>query len=279
MRTGALALIATLPMLAFATPSLAGDPIPPPLTNLSLLAFDGDVGWQLETHAEGSLALSSLSLTPPGKDPLAFECGVVQLGVVECAYVQDVPPATSLAELLVDFPEGAWQLLVNGTLQAEVRFYPEDPEGSVTVTSPANGAVGVGTTPSISYTHDCMNCNFIALEYEPVQGGVVLEDLAQGDPPTTPNTVPYGDFTSPDGPTPDALQNGVYELFASAVVASISEQTLASGTPQQQPFEYTTGAGRDTQTSFTVPEPTGAAIAALGALVALSRRTRSVQEI
>jgi hypothetical protein len=112
-----------------------------------------------------------------------------------------------------------------------------------------------------------------------VQGGVVLEYLAQGDPPTTPNTVPYGDFTSPDGPTPDALQNGVYELFASAVVASISEQTLASGTPQQQPFEYTTGAGRDTQTSFTVPEPTGAAIAALGALVALSRRTRSVQEI
>ncbi len=267
MKSWCLALVA---MVAIAAPSLAGDPILS-LHRVSLLAFDGDAGWRLQTDAEGDLGLASVTLTPPGKDPLVFDCEVVQLGVVECEYQPEVPPAASLAELLVDFPEGTWLLTVNGALEANVSFDPEEPGGSVTVTSPANGAVGVGTTPSISYTHDCTNCNLVSLEYESVQGSAVLEYLTQGDPPQTPATIPYGDFTSPDGPAPDALQNGVYDLFASALVASISEQTLAPGTPSEQSFEYANGAGRDTRSSFTVPEPAGAAIASALALVALAR--------
>jgi len=266
----ARAVLAFVAAFAVALPSAAVT-LFPPLGRLSLLALETPDGWILEANAEGSDQLTSVSLTPPGKAPIAFDCVATGPSAAICEYAQGAPVA-SLAALLVDFPAGTWVLTVNGTLGADLLFEPVEPDGTVTVTSPADGAVNVSTTPSVSYTHDCTNCDFLILETELQAGGPGLEILIEGAPPPSSGTVLYDDFISQDAPKPATLPNGVYLLFAGSINGIISIETLAPGTAGEQTFQFARGAERDVQTLFTVPEPAGASLAALAALLAVARR-------
>ena len=229
MKVRSLALLAAL---VIATPSAAGV-ITTTLDRFSLVALQGSGGWSLETDAEGSDLLTSVTVTPPGKPSIAFACAEDGPGVVVCQYDSGVPVG-SFAALLVDFPAGTWLLTVNGTLDAELLYDPVEPDGTVTVTSPADGAVNVGAMPSVSYTHDCANCNFVLLRVDSEEGGGGLEALIAGDPPASPGTILYADFTSPDGMKPAMLADGVYELAAGSITGIISDAKLEPGTAQSR---------------------------------------------
>jgi hypothetical protein len=267
------ASLALVAFVSIATPSGAGL-VFPPLGQLSLFALETPFGWILEANADGSDQLTSVSLTPPGKAPLAFVCEATGLIAASCEYDDDTPVA-SLAALLVDFPAGTWVLTVNGSLSADLLFQPVEPDGTVSVTSPADGAVGVANTPSVSYTNDCTNCNFLIFEIEPMAGGTVIEFLAEA-PLASSGTLLYDDFVSLDAPKPETLADGVYLLFAGAINGALSIETLAPGSPGEQTFEFARGAERDEQNVFTVPEPAGAVIAAVAILAALARRRRQL---
>lgn len=240
----------------------------------SLLAVEKPSGWRLVAELEGSSEVTSATLTPPGRPAVALACET-SAGLTECEFESD--EAASLAELLVDFPAGTWLLSLNGgTRTASLAFAPVAPNGAVTVTSPADGATGVSSTPTLAWTHDCSNCIAILLEIEDLAGpfAVGLEATVFGAPPPSPGTLSYDSLESYQGPRPEELPNGTYALTAEAAVGSIEEETLSPG---GAPFEYATGALRVSETTFTVPEPGPLASggAAAAALAAGRRRRRA----
>lgn len=272
MRNRGSVIGALLSGLAIGATAGAGETFPP-LGRLEMIALETADGWILEASAEGSDQLTSLTLTPPGKPAFPFVCAPSGPSAARCEYA-DAEAFASLAALLVDFPAGTWSLLVNGTLGASLPFTPVEPDGTMTVTSPGNGATNVGATPSISYTHDCTNCSTVLIELQEEFGNLELEFLISGEPPETSATVPYSDFDSRNGPTPEALPDGLYQVRSGALVGHGSVETLGAGTPGQHNFQYVRGAERDVDTFFVVPEPMGASIAAIASLVALARRRR-----
>jgi hypothetical protein len=243
---------------------------------LDLFAAEDDAGgWRLEVSLEGT-ELTDVLLTPPGRGAITLSCADIGGGTIECDF--DDPPSSapgfaSLAVLLAAYPAGPWTLDVDGSaLTAAVAFGPTEPDDRVTVTSPAEGAADVSPTPTIDYSHACSNCVALGFEiWNPPAETVGLELFVFGSPPASPGSVAYADFTSNQGPKPPALPNGTYRLTASTIVGSVTTEPLVpSGS-----FTYTTGAIRDDDQLFTVPEPSGAAgaLAALAALGCLGARS------
>jgi hypothetical protein len=243
---------------------------------VTLLAVRDADGWRIDGEVEG-IGVSSAVLTPPGRAGFALPCESGP-GVVLCERVEPAPPAAgfaSLAALLADYPAGSWSLSVNGgALTATLSFDPQQPNGVVTVTNPANGAMNVTSTPNLTYENACTDCGFLLFMIEDAATlGLVTEIDAMviGPPPLPSGQLDFADFFD-TAPTP--LADGNYRLVAGAAVGVLEVRHFDQGIGAAFEFEYGSGANLETATSFSVPEPSGGAFAAAVALLGLARRRR-----
>lgn len=261
-----------LPILALAAAaSLAGARAGAQTLEVVDLTAEEEVsGWFLNVSLEGSTNIASASVTPPGGPAIDLAC--LNLGdLVECDF--EDPGFTSLAELLASYPAGTWDLELNGgDRTASLDFSPVEPDGDASVSDPADNATNVSPTPTIVYSQDCTNCLLLLFEIDVAggQGDISLEGLIFAPIPAS-GSVPYADLESADGPKPAELPEGEYRLTNSIAAGSITMESL---TPGGDDFEYGTGAVRNVETSFTVPEPSAAALGVVLA-VALARRRSS----
>jgi hypothetical protein len=232
--------------------------------------FGGDPDWFLNIGVEGSVDITSASVTPPGQSAIPLDC-TDQGTFVECD-LED-PGFASLAQLLATYPAGTWSLALNGGAQtASLEFSPVEPDGEGTASDPANGATNVSPTPTVSYDQGCTNCAALLVEITglatPTE--VSLERVFFA-PLAASGAVPYADFESfEDVPKPPELPEGQYQLTLSTVVGSLSTESL---TPGGDEFEYLTAGIRNVDTLFTVPEP-GAAASGVGLAALLAGRRR-----
>jgi len=233
-------------------------------------------GWHFEVELEVAGATSA-SFTPPGSstatpipEDLDFPGSFFFSDPLETA-----PGFTSLVALLASHPTGNYLVLVNGSaLQKTVPFAPIAPDGIVTLTSPANGSSNVSQTPSVDFTQNCINCNFLSFDIESMGTGAFF-DATASIPGPLPNSGPiaYTAFLQGGAAAPP-LPNGSYDLFGDAAVGTLDPAAtfdVGSGS-----FQLFVGAANETSSVFTVPEPRAglAAGAALAALLALSVRRR-----
>jgi MYXO-CTERM domain-containing protein len=242
---------------------------------VTLLAVRDASGWHVDAEVEGT-GVTSASFAPPGRPLLDLPCDD-DPDVVLCEREEPAPPSAgyaSLAALLAAFPAGSWQLAVNGgALTATLPFDPVEPDGVVTVTDPADGAAFVGATPDVSYANACTACPFIELRIEdaPTQGlAVEIETLVSGAPPLPPGQVPFAEFFDE---TPVPLPAGAYRIVAGAALGSLTTTSFDQGGGALE-FSYGRGAELQTVTTFTVPEPDAAMIAAIAGLGAFAWRRR-----
>jgi hypothetical protein len=264
-----LPILALLASLVLATPIFAQT-----LDIVSLTAeqgtFGGDPDWFLNVGVEGSTNITSASVTPPGQAAIPLDCAD-QGTFVECDFEHlDFP---SLASLLATYPAGTWVLELNsGARTANLDFSPVAPDGVGTASDPANGATNVSPTPTVSYDQDCTNCDALLVEITGIATPIQVElERVFFAPLDASGSVPYADFEPFEGSTkPPELPEGQYQLSLSTVVGSLTTETL---TPGGDEFEYATGGIRNVETTFTVPEPSAAALGvALAALLARRRR-------
>jgi hypothetical protein len=248
----------------------------PAVSLVTLLAVRDANGWRIDGEVEGS-GVTAAVLTPPGRAGFALPCESGP-GVVLCERVEPAPPAAgfaSLAALLAEYPAGGWSLSVNGGVRtATLPFDPQQPDGVVTVTNPANGAMHGPSTPSVSYQNACTNCGFLLFTIEDAATlGLVteIETMVSGPPPLPSGQLDFADFFDA-APTP--LADGTYRLIAGAAVGAIEVRNFDQGTGAAYEFQYGRGANLETATSFSVPEPGGCAFAATVALLGLARRGR-----
>jgi hypothetical protein len=257
-------------LLAVALPARADPPF------ASIVAIHTAAGWFFEAEVDADPGLlPDAALTPPGGSPVALGC-TTSTDADSC-FVTDPPVEgpgfATLAALLASHPAGSYLLSIDGgALTAHLDFAPVEPDGSVHVTSPADGARSVDDTPTLAYTQDCDSCGFLFFEIDGFGSaeGVSLETTRIGTPPlASSGSVPYSELTSSEGPKPAALPDGSYRLSASAGVGSLTTETFDQGGE----LGYGTGAEQRTTTLFTVPEP-GTWPAAVASLVALCARVR-----
>jgi len=247
----------------------AGGPLPP-VGLLNVGVFENGDEWFFDVNLEGSNAVASATLTPPGKPAFALTCVVLGPSATGCEYddpPDGLPGFDSLASLVSVYPAGQWLLTVNGTLTASITFAPVEPNSEVQVTSPANGSVA-GGTPTISYTHGCSNCGFLYFELDGDAQGVELEAMVGGTPPPSPGSISYDEWVSLAGPKPALLPDGEYTLLSATATGGLAIVTLSDAST----FQYAAATSLETVTSFTVPEPAESALAVLAVLFGLARR-------
>lgn len=241
----------------------------------------GEGSWFFEIEVEGDASLVSATLTPPlGGAPVDLSCGMFG-GEAGCEFLD--PPEdsqqgfASLEDLLAAWPVGTYVLTVSDgsqTLNADIPFDPVAPDGLLDVISPADRAVDVSPTPTVSYVHDCTNCThfFVDIEsFAPPPNDVELE-FGTTDPAQT--SVAFGDFLDETDQSPAPLPDGSYFLFGGT--ANAVESTPAFNEEPANSFILHMGAERERMTTFTVPEPEAyaAAAASLGTLGLLGLRGR-----
>lgn len=266
-------LIATIVMTALPASAQPSDVL------VTLLAVRDAGGWRIDAEVEG-VGVSSAVFTPPGGAAFVVPCEN-DPDVVLCERVDPAPPAAgfaSLAALLAAYPAGNWALSVNdGARTATLPFDPQQPNGTVDVTSPANGASNASSTPSVAYQNGCANCGFLLflIEDAATQGLVTeIEALRTGPPPLPSGQIAFADFF--DG-APVALSPGDYRLIAGAGAGALGLRNFDQGTGPAYEFQYGGGASLETATTFRVPEPSAAGCAAVATLLALAHR-RSAQK-
>jgi len=249
----------------------------PVVSLVTLLAVKDAGGWHIDGEVEGT-GLTSAAFVPPGRPALDLPCESGP-GVILCEREEPSPPAPgfeSLAALLVDFPAGNWQLSVNGGVRtATLPFDPESPDGFVTVTNPADGATHVSSTPTVTYQNACATCPFLEFRIEDaatVGDALEIDALITGPPPLPSGQLDFADFFDA-APTP--LLVGDYRLIAGAGNGSLDTRAFDQGVGPAFEFQYGRGAELQSHSSFSVPEPAGAALAACSALLALARRRRA----
>lgn len=266
MRTAAMLLMAILApfSIAHAQPEM-----------VTILAVRDASGWRIDVEADGT-GLTSASFTPPGRPALVVACEGGP-GAVLCERVEPAPPAAgaaTLAALLTQFPAGTWLVSINGgALTATVPFAPSEPDGLVTVTDPADGATGVSATPDVSYQNGCSNCTALEFRIEDAatRGEVFeIEAFVFGAAPIPSGRLDFEAFAAGAAPP---LPDGEYQLMAAAIDGALDERSFDQGGA----FEFGAGASLQSRTSFGVPEPAAAllAAAATAALVELRRRCAS----
>jgi hypothetical protein len=245
---------------------------------VTLLAVRDAYGWHIDAEVEGT-GLASASFTPPGRPSLDLPCEN-DPDVRLCEREAPAPPAAgyaSLADLLTAYPAGSWQLAVNGgALTAALPFDPAEPNGVVTVTDPADGAVFVSAEPDVSYANACTTCPFLEFRIEDAQTqglAVEIETLVTGVPPLPSGQVAFADFFDA---TPAPLAPGAYDIVAGAALGSLMIASFDQGGGAFE-FQYGRGAEFQTVTTFSVPEPEAAALAGGAALLAVARRRRHQQ--
>jgi hypothetical protein len=239
----------------------------PPVGLLEIFPFEND-GWRLEVHLEGSDAVTTATLTPPGAPAIDLACTASGVGASECELLEPPPIEggyETLAALLAVYPAGDWVLTVNGSLTATVSVLPVEPDGVVTVTSPPDDSY-TSATPTIEYEHDCTNCVAVYFEIDD-SSAIELEVFLGGTPPASPGSIPYSELVSSAGPKPPELPDGLYRLTAGVAVGYQEIETLSDLTT----FQYTMAVGSEGASSFTVPEPFAPGVAALAALLAIAR--------
>jgi len=259
-------LIATMVLVSF---QASAQPL---VSEVSVVAVRDANGWRIDGEVEGS-GVTSAVLTPPGRAAFELPCESGP-GVVLCERVEPAPPApgfASLAALLAEYPAGSWSLSVNdGVLTATLPFDPQQPDGVVTVTNPADGALNVPSTPGVAYDNACTDCGFLLFMIEDAATlGLVteIEGMVIGQPPLPSGQLDFADFFDA-APTP--LANGTYRLIAGAALGALEVLSFDQGGG----FQYGSGANLETATFFSVPEPGGGAFAATVALLGLARRSR-----
>jgi hypothetical protein len=245
---------------------------------VTILAVQDEAGWRIDVEVEGS-GLTAVAFTPPGQPALDVPCESGPDGIL-CERVEPAPPgagAETLAALLTQFPAGSWSLSVNdGMRTATLPFDPQEPDGVVTVTDPANGATGVSSTPAVTYQNGCAICTFLEFRIEDLAtlGEVFeIEALVFGPAPLPSGQVDFADFTA-EG-TPDPLPDGDYQMMAASGVGALDTRAFDQGPT----FQYGAGASLQSHTLFSVPEAGAAEIAAGAALLALrgARRARAAR--
>jgi hypothetical protein len=243
---------------------------------VTLVAVRDANGWRIDGELEGSDVTSAV-LTPPGRAAFALACESGP-GVVLCERVEPAPPApgfASLAALLADYPAGNWSLSVNGGARTTtLPFDPQQPDGVVTVTNPANGAMNVTSTPGVAYENACASCGFLLFMIEDAATlglETEIDAIVIGPPPLLSGQLDFADFFDA-APTP--LADGSYRLITGAGVGVLEVRSFDQGIGAAYEFEYGSGADLETATSFSVPEPAGGAFAAAVALLGLARRRR-----
>lgn len=239
---------------------------------VTILAVRDSGGWRLDVEVEGA-GLTSASFTPPGRPAFDVPCED-DPDVVLCERVEPAPPAAgaaTLAALLTQFPAGSWALAVNGgALTATLPFDPQEPDGVVTVTDPADGATNVSATPDVTHQNACASCNFLEFRIEDVATlGETFETSALlfGPAPLPSGQILFEDFGDE---VPAPLPNGEYQLMAAAGIGALESSSFDQG----DAFEFGAGAELQTYTRFTAPEPGTAALAAGAALFALAAGRR-----
>jgi len=236
---------------------------------VTVLAVRDPGGWRIDVEVEG-IGVTSASFTPPGQPVLDVPCEVGG-DVVLCERVEPAPPSAgyaTFAALLAQFPAGGWLLSVNGGARtATVPFDPQEPDGVVSVTDPADGATQVSSTPDVSYQNGCASCTFLEFHIEDAATlGEVFEIGAFlfGAPPLPSGQLAFDDFTAEGTPSP--LPDGDYRLMAAAGVGALQTRTFDQG-PE---FQFGSGASLQSPTFFSVPEADAGGIAASAALLALA---------
>jgi len=239
---------------------------------VTILAVRDTGGWRIDVEVEGA-GITSAAFTPPGGPALDVPCEN-DPNVVLCERVEPAPPAAgaaSLAALLTQFPAGNWIVSVNGgALTATLPFDPQEPDGVVTVTDPADGATNVSATPDVTYQNACASCGFLEFRIEDAATlGETFETstILFGPAPLPSGQLYFADFG--DGP-PTPLPIGEYQLVAAAGVGALE----TSGFDQGDEFEYGAGASLQTHTRFSVPEPDAGALVASAALLGLATRSK-----
>jgi len=264
-----LAAILASSLVAAATAHAA-----PTVSLVTLLAVHDAYGWHVDAEVEGT-GLTAAALTPPGGDALAVPCESGE-GVILCEREEPAPPNAgfaSLAAMLGTYPAGTWHLSIDGGVRtADLPFDPEEPNGAVTVTSPANGATGVPSMPTVAYQNECTTCAFLAFRIEDADTlGMVteIEDLVTGEPPLPSGQIAFADFFD-DAPIP--LADGAYQIVTGAGLGTLETRSFKQGGH----FQYGSGGERQSTSQFRVPEPAAAtgSAAVVAALAALSLRHR-----
>jgi hypothetical protein len=214
--------------------------------------------------------LLSGAVTPPAEGPIAL----TDVGGGGLQLEFEAGPFASFAALQLAHPAGPYTLTVNGAHTVTLGWDPSEPLGSsgepsLGIDSPAPGATGVGSMPDVAFSLDCNNCNDLSLELESV--GAVSFEFGELDVETFTNPIPFAAMTSSGGET--ELLDGMVDAELLAGLADFSDESFdpPSALP---PFTYIQAGVVFTVSTFTVPEPRGAApaLVALATLSLLARR-------
>jgi hypothetical protein len=248
--------------------------------NIAAGQLDGSP-WFFDIGLYGTSDITAATVTVPdtGSTVLTLECDSVPPGV-ECLISDtDSGPFASLAGLLQVYPVGDYLVSINGGERtATLSFAATEPDGSVEIMSPSDGAIDVSPTPVVDYLNNCMNCSVLSFLLDGFFDELddPLEYEASGQ--VSIGFIEFSDWTSPT--KPDRLPQGDYFLLAVAGIVVFSTESFDQGTGPAFEFEYSTGAGRFTSSVFSVPEPSSSSVAlaafgTVGLLAAIRRERRS----
>ena len=158
----------------------------------------------------------------------------------------------SLAALQARFTTGDYAFTINGS-QVSLGFNPPVPDGLISVSFPANGAMLPNGQPTFTSTSTCTNCNLVEALVEDGFGQIEIETNAISPMPL-PSSFPFAGFgpnLGAGGPISSLpLATGLdFCVLESAIV--ISEETIGAG----DSFDYVQERGADDRVSFTVTTP------------------------
>lgn len=264
---GALAVVAALSLGASPAPAQLGvDEI---AIAAGLASDEPAPAWFFIIEVQGS-GLGSGTVTPPFGDDIALTDATG--GGFELEF--EAGPFASFAALQTAHPAGDYMVTVNGSHRVTLAWDPVQPFGtagdpSLVIDSPAEGATGVSSTPDVSFTLDCTNCNDLRVELQSLPGPTFV--FGELDVGTFTNPIPFAAMMSRGGETELAMGPADAELLTGLVdfVDTSFDPPSALG-----PFSYIEAGVVTASSTFTVPEPAGLAppLAAWGTLALLAAR-------
>jgi hypothetical protein len=238
----------------------------------------GGPGWILLVEVVGE-DLASVVVLPPLGSPLVLD----DTSGSGSAFGFQAGPFDSFGELQDAYPAGDYAFAIDGSETVTLAWDPAEPVGAagqptLSIDTPADGSVGVSSTPDVAYTFDCTNCKDMRVDLADLATGGMAAFAFFGELDVVggafTNPVPFDALNTGSGPSPP-FPDGPTEAVLLMGLVTFSDE--AFDPPSALPtFEYVEASLLLAQSAFVVPEPSaGVSACAALAVLALLRARRN----